>query len=116
MRFSTLLSSCRSSDALSSSEYPVRSSTASASAAIGPAAASSRNEEISALKSAIDLAERVARSATSSTRASAAASGIRSRWACRSTLSTARSPMPRLGTFRIRRSESSSAGFAISRR
>ena len=71
---------------------------------------------MSALNPSIALADRAARPGTSAGRASAWANVIRSRCANAATYSSARSPMPRFGTFSTRRSETSSAGLAISRR
>ena len=61
-------------------------------------------------------ADLAARAGTSDGVRSACANDIRSRDAYPATYSSARSPMPRLGTFSTRRSETSSAGLLISRR
>ena len=95
----------------------LESSTASTSSATGPPlAACSRSSPTRALKPAIAAADRAARAGTSPGVRSAWANVIRSRDAYEATYSSARSPMPRLGTLSTRRSDTSSAGLAISRR
>ena len=59
----------------------------------------------------IAVTDRVAMPGASSARPSAATKGIRSRSASASTHASARSPMPRLGTLRIRRRLTVSTGF-----
>ena len=71
---------------------------------------------MSSLNASIARIDLVARPGTSWGRASAAAKLIFCRVAKAATYSCARSPMPRLGTFSTRRSDTSSPGLAISRR
>ena len=81
LRFSILLSSCRSLGRLQLVPVPGLVQHGLGERGDRAAAACSRSEAISALNSAIAFAERVARSGTSSTRPSAAGSEIRSRCA-----------------------------------
>ena len=71
---------------------------------------------MSALKPSMAAADRAASPGTSAGRARAAAKVVPCRWAWAATYSSARSPMPRFGLFSTRRSDTSSAGLAISRR
>ncbi len=71
---------------------------------------------MSSLNAAIAFSDRAASPGTSCGLASAAAKLIFCRVAKAATYSWARSPIPRLGTFRTRRSDTSSPGLATSRR
>ncbi len=62
------------------------------------------------------FAERAAMPYASSTRRSACGKLIFSRWERASIIASARSPMPRLGTLRMRRSGTESSGLASTRR
>ena len=64
----------------------------------------------------MQFSDRVAMPGASSALRRASKNVIRSRSAYAATQASARSPMPRLGVFRIRRSEISSAGLASIRR
>ena len=79
-RFSTRVTSCRSSELSSDAWYPVLSSTASTSSATGPpVAACSRRSSTSALNPAMADADLAARAGTSDGVRSACANVIRSR-------------------------------------
>lgn len=75
-----------------------------------------RSSSISTLNRFTALVERAAMPKASSTRRSACGKVIFSRIARASIIASARSPIPRLGTFRMRRSGTLSSGFASTRR